>query len=94
MPAPRLQPVLPGGIFGFCALAALYSAIRRIEGEVLTPLLLARQFTLNPLPIVMSLLLWFWGVPGLILSMPMLAIRKIVSNRIEPLKSIGQCLEA
>jgi predicted PurR-regulated permease PerM len=84
------------GFWASLAPAALYTAIHLIEGEALTPLLLARRFTLNPLLIVLSLLFWFWfwGVPGLILSVPMLAILKIVCDRIEPLKSIGHCLEA
>src|SRR5690348_12568761 len=32
---------------------------------------------------------WMWGVPGAILAVPMLAILKIVSDRVRPLRALG-----
>jgi predicted PurR-regulated permease PerM len=54
-------------------------------------MLLARRFTLNPVLVIISLIFWFWmwGVPGTILSVPMLAIAKIVCDGIKPLNAIG-----
>jgi predicted PurR-regulated permease PerM len=74
---------------------ALYLAIHLIEGEIVTPILLARRFTLNPVVVILSLIFWFWmwGIPGAILSMPMLAIIKIVCDRIRPLIALGHFLE-
>jgi predicted PurR-regulated permease PerM len=74
---------------------ALYFGIHLVEGETLTPMLLARRFTLNPVLVILSLVFWFWmwGVPGAILAVPMLAILKIVSDRIRPLKALGHVLE-
>jgi hypothetical protein len=62
----------------------LYFGIHLAEGETLTPILLARRFTLNPVLVILSLVFWFWmwGVPGAILAVPMLAILKIVSDRV------------
>lgn len=73
----------------------LYSAIHILEGETVTPLLLARRFTLNPVLVIMSLLFWdwMWGVPGAILSVPILAIVKIVCDRIRSLAAFGHFLE-
>jgi predicted PurR-regulated permease PerM len=73
---------------------ALYFAIHLVEGETLTPMLLARRFTLNPVLVILSLVFWFWmwGVPGAILAVPMLAILKIVSDRVRPLKALGHVL--
>jgi predicted PurR-regulated permease PerM len=34
-----------------------------------------------------------WGVPGAILSTPMLAITKIISDRIRPLMAFGHFME-
>jgi len=61
---------------------ALYFGIHLVEGETLTPMLLARRFTINPVLVILSLVFWFWmwGVPGAILAVPMLAIMKIVSD--------------
>jgi predicted PurR-regulated permease PerM len=75
--------------------AALYLGIHLVEGETITPLLLARRFTLNPVLVIISLVFWFWmwGVPGAILSVPMLAITKIICDRIRPLAAFGHFLE-
>jgi predicted PurR-regulated permease PerM len=61
--------------------AALYTAIHMIEGETVTPMLLARRFTLNPVLVVVSFVFWFWlwGVPGAILSAPILATTKLAA---------------
>jgi hypothetical protein len=80
------QALLPAGLYFGCHL---------IEGETLTPMLLARRFTLNPVLVIISLVFWFWmwGVPGGILSMPMLAITKIICDRLQPLAAFGHFLE-
>ena len=74
--------------------AALYVAIHMVEGETATPMLLARRFTLNPVLVVFSFAFWFWlwGVPGAILSAPILATTKIVCDRIRPLAAFGHIL--
>lgn len=73
---------------------ALYLAIHLVEGQAVTPMLLARRFTLNPVLVIVSLVFWFWmwGIPGAILSVPMLAIAKIVCDRIRPLAALGHFL--
>ena len=104
---PILGPLTGVGIFALAGLlsfdslwrallpAALYFVIHLIEGEMVTPMLLARRFTLNPVLVIMSLIFWFWmwGVPGAILSVPMLAITKIICDRIRPLMAFGHFLE-
>jgi predicted PurR-regulated permease PerM len=80
------QSLLPTG---------LYFGFHLIEGETATPMLLARRFTLNPVLVIISLVFWFWmwGIPGVILSMPMLAISKIICDRLQPLAPFGHFLE-
>ena len=75
--------------------AGLYFGFHLIEGETVTPLLVARRFTLNPVLVIISLVFWFWmwGIPGVILSMPMLAIAKIICDRLQPLAAFGHFLE-
>jgi predicted PurR-regulated permease PerM len=79
------QMLLPAGI---------YLAIHLIEGESITPMLLARRFTLNPVLVILSLIFWYWmwGVPGALLAVPMLATFKIVADRIRPLMALGHFL--
>jgi predicted PurR-regulated permease PerM len=75
--------------------ATLYLAIHIIEGELVTPAILARRFTLNPVAVILSIIFWYWmwGVPGAILAVPMLAICKIICDRIKPLMAFGHFLE-
>jgi predicted PurR-regulated permease PerM len=104
---PILGPMMGVGVFLLAGLltiktlwvaflpAALYLAIHIIEGETVTPLLLARRFTINPVLVVLALVFWYWmwGVPGAILATPMLAITKIVCDRIRPLMAFGHFIE-
>lgn len=75
--------------------AGLYLAIHLVEGEAATPMLLARRFTRNPVLVILSLVFWFWmwGIPGAILSAPMLAIAKIICDRVRPFAALGHFLE-
>jgi predicted PurR-regulated permease PerM len=74
--------------------AGVYLAIHVLEGETITPMLLARRFTLNPVMVISSLMFWdyLWGIPGALLSTPLLAVTKIVCDHIETLEPIGHLL--
>ena len=74
--------------------AGVYLLIHIAEGETITPMLLAKRFTLNPVLVIISLFLWhtIWGIPGALLAVPLLAIFKIIADRIEPLKAIGHVI--
>ena len=103
---PILGPLLGVGLFVLVGLltidslweallpAGLYLAIHVVEGEGVTPMLLAKRFTLNPVLVILALVFWYWmwGVPGAILAVPLLAITKIVCDRIRPLNPFGHFL--
>jgi predicted PurR-regulated permease PerM len=105
---PILGPLIGIGIFlvaGILALdwpwfallpAFLYMLIHLAEGEFITPMLLATRFTLNPVIVIVSLFFLhaLWGLPGALLAVPVLAMLKIVADRIEPLKPIGHVIGA
>lgn len=71
--------------------AGIYLSLHLAEGEVITPTLLARQFTLNPVVVIIALIFWYWmwGVAGALLAVPMLATAKIVCDRVDRLMAIG-----
>jgi predicted PurR-regulated permease PerM len=73
----------------------LYFGIHVIEGETITPLLMARRFTINPVAVVLALVFWYWlgGILGAVLAVPMLAIAKIICDDIPPLRAFGHFLE-
>nr|WP_321984197.1 AI-2E family transporter [uncultured Lichenicoccus sp.] len=70
---------------------AVYLGIHFLEGETITPMLLARRFTLNPVLVMASLMFWdwLWGIPGAFLSVPLLAVFKIVCDHVDSLTAIG-----
>jgi predicted PurR-regulated permease PerM len=74
---------------------AAYLCIHLIEGEAVTPMLVAKRFTLNPVLVIGSLIFWdwMWGIPGALLAVPMLATFKIVCDRVEPLRAVGHFIE-
>ena len=74
--------------------AGVYLLIHIAEGETITPMLLARRFTLNPTLVIVSLFFWhmIWGVPGAFLAVPILAMIKIVCDRVEPLMPVGHII--
>jgi predicted PurR-regulated permease PerM len=82
-------------LFGALMPVALYLIIHLVEGEVVTPMLLARRFTLNPVLVIISLIFWFWmwGAAGAILAVPLLAITKIICDGVRPLNAIGHFVE-
>ncbi len=57
-------------------------------------MLLARRFTLNPVLVILALVFWYWmwGVPGAILAVPIMAVTKIVCDRVGPLNPFGHFL--
>jgi hypothetical protein len=71
-----------------------YRPTRSVLGlsTVSASMLLARRFTLNPVLVIISRF-WMWGIPGAILSVPMLAITKIICDRVRPLAAFGHFLE-
>ena len=75
--------------------ACLYFGIHIAEGEIITPMLLASRFTINPVAVMLSLIFWYWmwGVAGAILAVPMLAIVKIIFDRLRPFRAFGHLLE-
>ncbi len=103
---PILGPLLGVGLFFLVGLltldglgeallpASLYLLIHLAEGEGITPMLLARRFTLNPVLVILALVFWYWmwGVPGAILAVPIMAVTKIVCDRVGPLNPFGHFL--
>ncbi|MFE0757883.1 AI-2E family transporter [Inquilinus sp. NPDC058860] len=87
--------VAEGPVWTAALPALLYLGIHVAEGEWITPTVLARRFTINPVVVILALIFWYWmwGVPGAILAVPMLAIVKIVCDRVRPLRAFGHLLE-
>lgn len=71
---------------------AWYLLLHLLEANLITPVLLGRRFTLNPVVIFVFLIFctWLWGVPGALLSVPMLVAIKIISDRVPSWSAVSE----
>jgi predicted PurR-regulated permease PerM len=76
------------------AVPASYLAINLIQAYLVTPLLLGKRLTLNPVAILIGLILMWeiWGVAGAFIAVPLLATFKILCDHIETLAPVGEFL--
>jgi predicted PurR-regulated permease PerM len=91
---PYLGPILAafllalGGLMTFAdiwmalAPAALMVAAHVVEANAITPLIVGRRLTINPILILISLSFWgwIWGAPGALLAVPLLIIIQTVAR--------------
>jgi predicted PurR-regulated permease PerM len=73
---------------------AAYLAVNLLQSQFISPLILGRRLTLNPVAIFIGLVFWWWiwGVPGAFIAVPLLATFKIFCDHIEALAPIGEFL--
>ncbi len=73
---------------------AVFYTIAAVEGNLITPAMLGKHMSLNPLIVLVALLFWgwIWGIAGAALAIPILAITKISCDRFECTRSIGTLL--
>ena len=64
----------------------LYIAMGLLEGQFVTPSVLGRRFTLNPLTVFLSLVFWawLWGPVGAFLAVPLLMIGMVAVAHLFP----------
>ena len=76
--------------YAFYVLVAYY-IIQLIDNNYIVPYIVASKIKINALFSVIVVLAGnaLWGVPGMFLSMPILAIIKLICDHIEPLKPWG-----
>jgi predicted PurR-regulated permease PerM len=71
-----------------------YLAIDFIQANFVSPAVLGRRLTLNPVAILIGLALWYelWGVPGVFIAVPLLSTFKICCDHIATLSPVGEFL--
>jgi predicted PurR-regulated permease PerM len=73
---------------------AVYLAFGTLDGSFITPWIMGRSLTLNPVIILFSLTFWgwMWGIVGIILAVPILAAFKIFCAHIKPMEPLAEFL--
>ena len=65
--------------------------IHLVDSNFLMPKIVGSQVKINPLIIILGVVIgeMIWGIPGMFLSVPYVAIAKVIFDRVEGLKSWG-----
>jgi len=65
-----------------------------VTGSVLEPKIMGRGLGLSPLVVLFSLMFWgwLWGIPGMILAVPIMAVIKIICSNIPALQPIAEMM--
>jgi AI-2 transport protein TqsA len=73
----------------------LLMAINLILGNVVEPRLMGKGLGLSPLLVFFSLFFgaWLWGIPGMILAVPILAILKIIFSNVPSLRILEAMMD-
>ncbi|HYG62987.1 MAG TPA: AI-2E family transporter [Thermoanaerobaculia bacterium] len=73
---------------------AAFIGLNILESYIVTPLVLGRRLTLNPVVIFLGLTFWgwLWGITGALLAVPIMVVFKIFCDHSESLASIGEFL--
>ena len=87
-----LMVISQGGSNGMIiGVLATYLLVQFIQTYILEPLVVGSEVNINPLFIILVIVLMeiIWGIPGMILAIPMFGLVKIVCDHVKPLKPYG-----
>jgi predicted PurR-regulated permease PerM len=75
--------------------ALLFWGVQFLEGNFITPNIVGGKVSINPFAAIIALFLggMIWGALGMILSIPLLAIIKVLCDTVESLQPIGFLLD-
>lgn len=70
------------------------TGVQTLFGGILEPIFMGKSFSINVIAILIMLMLWgyVWGIPGLIMSIPITVFLKILFDQFENTKVISQLL--
>jgi AI-2 transport protein TqsA len=73
------------------AIGAYFTVIQYIESYFLTPFIVGGKVKVNPLAEILALVLGgvIWGIPGLVLFIPLIGLVKVLFDHVEKLEPFG-----
>lgn len=74
------------------AVIIFYVIVQSIEGNIITPKVVGKSVRLNPFVAILALLIGgsLWGIAGMILALPLMAVFKIFLANVEMLQPISE----
>ncbi|WNN42392.1 MULTISPECIES: AI-2E family transporter [Winslowiella] len=88
---PIIQALLFNGLYPGLGVIAFYLAINLLFGNILEPRLMGRSLNLSTLVVFISLLFWGWllGPVGMILSVPLTVVVKLLLEQLDDGKKLA-----
>jgi hypothetical protein len=73
-----------------------FMAVSFLEANIITPTVVGKRMTLNPLAIILvvSFWIWLWGPIGGVVALPLLIMFKVICDHTPPLRVIGALIGA
>jgi len=105
---PFLGPAIMMGLLGMAGLATFetlleasfpllaFMAISFLEANLITPTVVGKRMTLNPLAIILvvGFWIWLWGPVGGVVALPLLIMFKVICDHTPPLRVVGALIGA
>ncbi|MEN8232976.1 MAG: AI-2E family transporter [Thermodesulfobacteriota bacterium] len=85
-----------GSISKTLLVAVLLIVIQVIVGNILEPKVMGRGLNLSPLVVLLSLIFWgwIWGIPGMLLSVPLTAAIRIAMEQIDSTRTVAALISS
>lgn len=85
-----------GTLWQPAAVVLLYMSIQTLEGNFITPKVVGSSVSINPMAAILFLFIggMMWGISGLILALPFVAVLKVIMEHIAPLKPMSELLSS
>ena len=76
------------------AVVVMYQIVQTIEGNYITPKIVGDKVSINPLIAIVALIVggFYWGIAGMVLSLPLTALTRIFLNNFESTKRFAYLL--
>jgi predicted PurR-regulated permease PerM len=83
-----MSMVQGGGMDVVIGILVTYGLVQFIQTYILEPLVVGAEVSINPMATIVGLIAgeMLWGIPGMILAIPLIAVAKIICDHVEPLQ--------
>jgi predicted PurR-regulated permease PerM len=85
-----------GSISKTLLVAVLLIVIQVVVGNILEPKVMGRGLNLSPMVVLLSLIFWgwLWGIPGMLLSVPLTAAIRIAMEQIDSTRTVAALISS
>jgi predicted PurR-regulated permease PerM len=70
---------------------ATFLVLTVVEGQLVTPTVLGRSMSLNPIFVFLAVIVWgwLWGIAGALMAVPIMTSFKVICDHVPGLEQVG-----